>query len=478
MAIDELNSIPLELIKTITMKSIYHFIITAFILTCSVSHAQYTTLHSFDGALNGTYGSESLYSDGTFLYGMTDYGGANNLGTLYKINQDGTGFVKLLDFNGTTNGSLPKGSLISDGTYLYGMTSNGGTGDLGTVFKIMPDGTGYIKLLDFAGTTNGSYPNSTLFFDGTFLYGMTASGGTNGLGTIFKLMPDGTGYVSLMDFAGSTNGQFPEGPLISDGTFLYGVTPAGGTANLGVIFKIMPDGTGYVKLRNFAGGNLGSTPRQSFVSDGTFLYGMTTYGGSNNQGIIYKVMPDGSGFSKIFDFTGGTDGIIPVSNLVYDGNYLFGMTNAGGINDFGTIFRILPDGNNYEKLFDFDGLTNGSNPVGALLIDGTVMYGITQFGGTNDVGVIFKYDKPVGLTETTLEPDFTVSPNPSSGLVTLSTTFTGETPIIVTNIIGDIIHSEELKLSSSSKVIIDLSKQKNGVYLVKVGNVTKRLIID
>ena len=68
---------------------------------------------------------------------------------------------------------------------------------------------------------------------------MTASGGTNGLGTIFKLMPDGTGYVSLMDFAGSTNGQFPEGPLISDGTFLYGVTPAGGTANLGVIFKIM-----------------------------------------------------------------------------------------------------------------------------------------------------------------------------------------------------------------------------------------------
>ena len=132
----------------------------------------------------------------------------------------------------------------------------------------------------------------------------------------------------------------------------------------------------------------------------------------------------------------------------------------------------------YEKLFDFDGLTNGSKPVGALLIDGTVMYGITQYGGINDVGVIFKYDKPVGLTETTLKQDFTVAPNPSSGLVTLSTTLNGKTPIIVTNIIGDIIYSAELELSSNSKVTIDLSRQKNGVYLVNVGNITKRLIID
>jgi uncharacterized repeat protein (TIGR03803 family) len=458
------------------MKIFYHLFISALLFTCNISYAQYTTMHSFDGALNGTYGSESLYSDGTFLYGMTQYGGVNNLGTLYKINQDGTGFVKLLDFDGTTNGSLPKGSLISDGTYLYGMTSNGGTNDLGTIFKIMPDGTGYVKLLDFSGT-NGSYPNSTLFFDGTYLYGMTAMGGANNSGTIFKLDTDGSAYQNLLDFNGA-NGAAPEGPLISDGTFLYGVTPSGGTANLGVIFKIMPDGTGYVKLRNFAGGNLGSVPRQSLVHDGTFLYGMTTYGGINNTGIIYKIMPNASGFSKIFDFTGGTDGSIPVSNLVYDGNYLFGMTNAGGANDLGTIFRILPDGNNYEKLFDFDGIANGSKPVGALLIDGAFMYGITQYGGANDVGVIFKYDKPVELTEITSEEDLSVYPNPSSGLISLSTTFKGKTLIIVTNITGEIVYNEEVQISSSSKVTIDLSKQSNGVYLVKVGDIIKRLIID
>ena len=50
-------------------------------------------------------------------------------------------YTKLLDFSGTTNGELPQGSLISDGTFLYGMTSQGGTNDMGVIFKIKPDGT-------------------------------------------------------------------------------------------------------------------------------------------------------------------------------------------------------------------------------------------------------------------------------------------------------------------------------------------------
>jgi hypothetical protein len=106
------------------------------------------------------------------------------------------------------------------------------------------------------------------------------------------------------------------------------------------------------------------------------------------------------------------------------------------------------------------------------------MYGITQYGGANDVGVIFKYDKPVELTEITSEEDLSVYPNPSSGLISLSTTFKGKTLIIVTNITGEIVYNEEVQISSSSKVTIDLSKQSNGVYLVKVGDIIKRLIID
>ena len=107
---------------------------------------------------------------------MTEYGGSNDLGTIFKIKPDGTGYTKLLDFT-NANGSYPWGSLISDGTFLYGMTLSGGTWDFGTIFKIKPDGTGYVKLLDFEGTSKGSNPLGDLISDGTFLYGMTSSGG-------------------------------------------------------------------------------------------------------------------------------------------------------------------------------------------------------------------------------------------------------------------------------------------------------------
>jgi uncharacterized repeat protein (TIGR03803 family) len=100
--------------------------------------------------------ASSLIYDGTFLYGMTSWGGTNGDGTIFKIKPDGTGSVKLFDFNKTINGSQPNGSLISDGTFLYGMTFRGGTNDVGTTFKIKPDGTSYVKLLDFDGTTTGS----------------------------------------------------------------------------------------------------------------------------------------------------------------------------------------------------------------------------------------------------------------------------------------------------------------------------------
>ncbi|MBI4930249.1 MAG: hypothetical protein HY841_05770 [Bacteroidetes bacterium] len=207
------------------------------LLTSYITFGQYIKLYDFGSNPNdGQTPYGTLISDGTFLYGMTGNGGTNTKGNIFKIKPDGTGFANLLDFSGVTNGSYPQGSLISDGTFLYGMTNMGGTNDLGTIFKIMPDGTGYVKLLDFAGVANGSFPYGSLISDGTFFYGMTYGGGTGGSGTIFKIMPDGTGYAKLLDFAGPTNGSEPYGSLISDGTFLYGMTSLGGTGSSGTIF--------------------------------------------------------------------------------------------------------------------------------------------------------------------------------------------------------------------------------------------------
>ncbi|OFY82719.1 MAG: hypothetical protein A3F72_06365 [Bacteroidetes bacterium RIFCSPLOWO2_12_FULL_35_15] len=359
---------------------------TLLILNCS---AQYTKLFDFAGISNGSNPNSTLISDGTFLYGMTNQGGANNLGILFKIMPDGTGYIKLLDFDGT-NGSSPAGSLISDGTFLYGMTRYGGTNNLGVIFKIMPDGSGYFKLLDFDGT-NGSNPGGSLFSDGTFLYGMTRYGGTNNLGVLFKIMPNGSGYVDVLDFAGAANGSGPLGTLISDGTFLYGTTFQGGTYGYGTLFKIMPDGTGYAQMIDFNGTSYGSYPG-SLMFDGYYLYGMTQTGGANDYGVIYKVMTDGTGYIKLLDFSSNSNGIYTTGSLISDGYYLYGMTYVGGTYGAGVLFKVSFDGSGYTKLIDFSGTTNGSTPYGSLILGGGILYGMTSAGGTNNLGTIFKYD--------------------------------------------------------------------------------------
>src|SRR5438270_178517 len=103
-------------------------------------------------------------------------------------------YTKFLDFN-ITNGSTPRGSLISDGT-----STNCGVYSCGVIIKIKPDGTAYTKLMDFTGP-NGEYPDGTLFFDGTYLYGMTEAGGANNKGLIFRIKPDGTGDTTLLNFS-------------------------------------------------------------------------------------------------------------------------------------------------------------------------------------------------------------------------------------------------------------------------------------
>jgi len=394
-----------------------HFLLCAFSFT---SYAQYTKLLDFAGTTNGSKPYyTSLFSDGTFLYGMTSSGGAANNGVIFKVKTDGSSFTKLLDFGVGLNGALPDGSLVSDGTFLYGMTSLSGANNMGLVFKIKTDGTGYSDILDFAGSTNGKYPYGSLFFDGTFLYGMTNSGGTNNFGVIFKIKTDGSSYTKLFDFADTANGFNPDGSLISDGTFLYGMTLNGGANNLGVVFKIKTDGSSYTKLLDFAGATNGSNPLTSLLSDGTFLYGMTKFGGASNNGVIFKIKPDGTSYSKLFDFAGAATGSVPDGTLISDGTFLYGMTTGGGANTEGVIFKIKKDGTGYSVLIDFAGVANGEWPAGSLISDGTYLYGMTWKGGTNNLGVLFKLQQyGTGISKTNnYARQFSVYPNPAKDII-------------------------------------------------------------
>ncbi|MDD8012204.1 MAG: hypothetical protein PHX05_01840, partial [Acidobacteriota bacterium] len=155
-------------------------------------------------------------------------------------------FNKLYDFGSGTDGSEPRFSeIVIDGSVFYGMTCNGGGLDRGTIFKCNLDGSGYIVLHTFmGGSVDGSFPEGSLVISGTTLYGMTCNGGESDLGTIFKIETDGSGFSLLHSFSDAiADGNNPKGSLIISGTTLFGMTEAGGGSSMGTIFKIGIDGS-------------------------------------------------------------------------------------------------------------------------------------------------------------------------------------------------------------------------------------------
>jgi uncharacterized repeat protein (TIGR03803 family) len=457
--------------------------------------AQFTTLHSFGNSTSdGIIPLGSLITDGNYLYGMTNGGGAGSqlntglFGSIFKVKTDGTGYLRLMSFYGS-NGAKPYGSLVFDGTYLYGMTATWNS-TLGTIFKILPNGSGYIKLLDFNGQ-NGSDPRGSLIFDGTYLYGITKTGGLSNLGLIFKIKPDGSNYTILKNFSGTPDGQYPEGSLVFDGTFLYGMTHNGGINNSpGIIFKIKPDGSGYVKILDFAGTSNGANPSGSLIYDGTFFYGMTENGGSNNKGVIFKILGDGSNYSLLFDFSILSNGWRPHGDLISTGNFFYGMTKEGGSNNDGVLFKIKSDGTSFSKILDFGGSTYGINPHGSLIHNGTSLFGMTALGGQFGLGKIFKYDGVVDVEEKFNKTNFTISPNPNNGEFTLElNNYYKEFQIEVFNFLGELVFKENItpinytfNNLNVAQTIINLTSQSNGIYSVslKLNDliITKKIIIN
>jgi uncharacterized repeat protein (TIGR03803 family) len=191
-------------------------------------------------------------SDGNF-YGMTSSSGPTGQGTVFKITSGGT-FTLLHSFsNATTDGGNPNGSLVqgSDGNF-YGLTQFGGANNHGTVFKITASGTFTLLHSFSSATTDGETPNGNLVqaSDGNF-YGMTQQGGANSDGTVFKITASGT-FTLLHSFSTSTtDGNSPFSSLMqgSDGN-LYGMTQQGGASSTGTIFKetISPTAAAQVTL--------------------------------------------------------------------------------------------------------------------------------------------------------------------------------------------------------------------------------------
>lgn len=246
----------------------------------------------------------------------------------------------------------------------------------------------YTDIFNFNGT-NGANPGGSLTLIGNKLFGMTYSGGIHDSGCIFSVDTNGNNYKNLLNFNG-TNGAFPVASLTTSLSkkVLYGIAKNGGIYNDGCIFSIDTNGSGYKDLFDFNGIN-GNEGYGSLTLSGALLFGMTSGGGSHNAGIIFSIDTSGNNFKKLLDFN-GANGRTPIGSLTLSGNVLFGMT-AYGASGGGNIFHIDTNGNNYQDLFDFS-LANGIYPFGSLVFLGSTMYGMTSRGGAHDSGCVFSID--------------------------------------------------------------------------------------
>lgn len=358
--------------------------------------AQYCKLHDFAGTVeDGREPYGSLIEVSGVLYGMTEHGGDHDQGTIFKINPDSSGFSLLRSFTGEFgDGANPHGSLIELGGWLYGMTAYGGAKHKGTIFRVKLDGSGYSLLHSFLGAPvgDGANPNDSLIEVGGILYGMTMFGSPMGQGTVFKINPDGSDYSQLYCFAaGGSDGCNPEGSLLYLDGALYGMTSSKGLNNCGTIFRINPDGGDFSILHSFAFRPDGESPRGSLIEVNSVLYGMAAGGGDYGAGTIFRIRPDGSGFSVIHNFShSDQDGAFPKGSLVEVDGMLYGMVFTGDGFQTGIIFKITPDGSNFALLHEFTNFQgDGFHPFGSLIKVGMELFGMTSEGGDMNGGIIF-----------------------------------------------------------------------------------------
>jgi uncharacterized repeat protein (TIGR03803 family) len=396
-----------------------------------------TTLHSFDGTDGQRPAAGLIQATDGELYGTAAMGGTYGYGTIFKITTSGT-VTTLYSFcsqSECTDGAFPYAGLVQalDGDF-YGTTSGGGANDSGTVFKI--DATGTLTTLysfcSQSGCTDGASPYAGLVeaTNGDF-YGTTSAGGAHGGGTVFSTTPLGV-LITLYSFcslANCTDGGNPEAALVqaTDGGF-YGTTFLGGThenclapdgstgTSCGTVFKITPAGrlTTLYSFCSQGGCADGGNPAGALIQaiNGEF-YGTTAGGRAYPDsrycefyvysvqacGTVFKINSAGT-LTTLYDFACSLQtsycpaGYTPEAGLVQAANGdLFGTTAWGGGEsadfgaNYGTIFAITA-GDTLRMLYSFG--CYGPCPAGwyptAPLVQATngEFYGTTQQGGAND----------------------------------------------------------------------------------------------
>lgn len=389
------------------------------------------TIYVLHGAPDGDFPQAPVIADKAGnLYGNAYIGGIFGFGMTFELSPpavSGGAWTEtdLHDFTGGNDGGGPIGPLALDAAgNLYGVANFGATGNVGVIFELSPPATqGGAWTETVVAPADVSASGVTIDSKGN-LYWVNGFGGVSlsqctglyaGCGSVYEAIPPATSggtwtSVDLYDFGtngGATDARQPNsGVTLSRSGALYGQAAGGGANGFGGVYKLTPPATSggawtETVIYNFKGGTTDGSQSVGtiFVGNNGVLYGATEVGGANGYGTVYQITPPSSGSgwkeSVIYNFTGKTDGGLPLAGVVADasGNlygttYLFGGTCRLSIAGCGTVYKVSPPtvsgGSWTETTLHVFTATNidGANPVALLLLFNGTLYGTTGKGGT------------------------------------------------------------------------------------------------
>ena len=383
----------------------------AFATTASAQKEK--ILHDFVVAPFGIHPTSALIADSMGnLYGVTGSGGMHDAGVVFELvpKTSGKWSQKILYmFAGLADGESPIGRLLLDSAgNLYGTTEYGGANNCGTAFKLSPSAVGTWSksaLYSFcANSTDVGYPQSGLTMDPAGnLYGVAG-------GAAYRLVPSGNGSWTeqiLYNFTSASGGIGAEHELVLDSAGnVYGVTTTGGdvlTCNIygglwrspgcGTVFELSPSSAGLwneTVLYTFPAPANGNGEWEYWgATGGPFLDSAGDVFAPGELGIV-ELQPAGQGqwSSTLLPYVGG----FPVGSLAMDaaGN-VFGATTDGGSAGRGSVFEIqnTSSGWNVTTLYSFPQTAAYVSPNSGVSLDsGGNVFGTTynsmnqNFGGS------------------------------------------------------------------------------------------------
>lgn len=264
-------------------------------------------------------------------------------------------------------------------------------------------------LHNFTGGFDGATPPYTLAQDAAgHLFGTANMGGHNGDGVVFRFEQVNGSWVlvPLYNFS-DQDGQPGWGlTLAHDGT-IYTVASYASVLGgpCGTAIHLHPSPTpphsvfpawNETALRTYVKSQEGCPTGNLLVDSAGNLYGVTQSGGPNGWGSVFELTRNGSAWTEtiLYAFQGQADGGGPYSGLIMDsaGN-LYGTASAAGANRQGVVFELKPSGGSWTEqvLYTFQGGNDGGQPVAGLIFDSIGnLYGATTSWGSGGGGTVFK----------------------------------------------------------------------------------------